>query len=83
LYVICGLGVRHIELLSGQPAQTILRLLHAQEIQLRPAGGRSPFMRRWRAGATAPDENGSAAWPMLSDPAQVAMSMRRQISQPL
>jgi hypothetical protein len=50
LYVRCGLGVRHIELLSGQPAQTILRLLHAQGIPLRPAGGRSPFMRRWRQG---------------------------------
>ena len=56
LYVSCGLGVRHIELLSGQPAQTILRLLHAQEIQMRPAGGRSPFMRRSRANATTSDE---------------------------
>ena len=50
LYVACGLGVRHIELLTGQPAQTILRLLGAQGITRRPAGGRSPFMRRWRAG---------------------------------
>lgn len=50
LYVACGLAVRHIELLTGQPAQTILRLLGAQGITRRPAGGRSPFMRRWRAG---------------------------------
>jgi hypothetical protein len=50
LYVACGLSVRHIELLTGQPAQTILRLLEAQGITRRPAGGRSPFMRRWRAG---------------------------------
>ncbi len=50
LYVTCGLGVRHIELLTGQPAQTILRLLCAQGVTRRPAGGRSPFMRRWRAG---------------------------------
>jgi len=50
LYVACGLGVRHIELLTGQPAQTILRLLRAEGITRRPAGGRSPFMRRWRAG---------------------------------
>jgi hypothetical protein len=50
LYVCCGLGVRHIELLSGQPAQTILQLLHAQGVKVRAAGGRSPFMRRWRAG---------------------------------
>ncbi len=58
LYVGCGLSVRHIELLTGQPAQTILRLLEAQGITRRPAGGRSPFMRRWRAGllpAPGPD----------------------------
>jgi len=53
LYLACGLGVRHIELLTGQPAQTILRLLRAQGITRRPAGGRSPFMRRWRAGLPA------------------------------
>jgi len=50
LYLTCGLGVRHIELLTGQPARTILRLLRGREIGRRPAGGRSPFMRRWRAG---------------------------------
>lgn len=50
LYVVCGLGVRHIELLTGQPAATILRVLGAQGVTRRPAGGRSPFMRRWRAG---------------------------------
>jgi hypothetical protein len=50
LYVACGLSVRHIELVTGQPSQTILRLLHAQGIARRPAGGRSPFLRRWRAG---------------------------------
>jgi hypothetical protein len=53
-YVFCGLGVRHIELLSGQPAETILRLLHLEGIRLRPAGGRSPFMVRWRASTRAP-----------------------------
>jgi hypothetical protein len=50
LYVACGLGARHIELLTGQPTQTVLRLLRAQGITRRPAGGRSPFMQRWRAG---------------------------------
>jgi len=50
LYVACGLAARHIELLTGQPAQTVLRLLGAQGVTRRPAGGRSPFMRRWRAG---------------------------------
>lgn len=53
LYVACGLGVRHIELLTGQPGQTILRLLRTRGITRRPAGGRSPFLRRWRAGAAA------------------------------
>ncbi len=54
LYVGCGLSVRHIELLTGQPSQTLLRLLDAQGVARRPAGGRSPFLRRWRAGTDAP-----------------------------
>jgi hypothetical protein len=54
LYVRCGLGLRHIELISGQPAETVRALLHAHEITLRPPGGRSPFMRRWRAALTRP-----------------------------
>jgi hypothetical protein len=48
LYVGCGVGLRHIELLSGQPAETIRGLLHARGIRMRPPGGRSPFLRRWR-----------------------------------
>jgi hypothetical protein len=51
LYATCGLGVRHIELVTGQPSQTILRLLDAHGINRRTVGGRSPFMRRWRAEA--------------------------------
>jgi hypothetical protein len=50
LYVGCGLAARHIELLTGQPAHTVFRLLKAQGIPRRAAGGRTPFMRRWRAG---------------------------------
>lgn len=50
LYVSCGLGVHHIELLTGQPADSVRKLLHAAGVALRPAGGRSPFLRRWRAG---------------------------------
>jgi hypothetical protein len=53
LYSGCGLGLHHIELLTGRPAATVGDLLHATGIPLRPAGGRSPFMRRWRAGLTA------------------------------
>jgi hypothetical protein len=48
LYVGCGLAVRHIELLTGQPGQTVLKQLQSQGISRRPAGGRSPLMRRWR-----------------------------------
>lgn len=52
LYIQCGLGLRHIELLSGQPAETVRALLHKQGVRLRGAGGRSPFIRRWQtAGA--------------------------------
>ena len=50
LYVSCGIGVHHIELLTGQPAESVRKLLHATGVTLRPAGGRSPFLRRWRAG---------------------------------
>jgi hypothetical protein len=52
LYCGCGLGLHHIELLTGQPAATVASLLHASGIPLRPAGGRSPFMRRWRGSLT-------------------------------
>lgn len=52
LYSGCGLGLHHIELVTGRPAATVGGLLRATGVQLRPAGGRSPFMRRWRAGLT-------------------------------
>jgi transposase len=60
LYAGCGLGVRHIELLTGQPSQTILRILRSQGIARRPAGGRTPFMRRWRAGTQAASRAGGS-----------------------
>jgi hypothetical protein len=50
LYAGCGLGLHHIELLTGRPAATVRDLLRAIGVPLRPAGGRSPFMRRWREG---------------------------------
>lgn len=56
LYLRCGLAVRHIELLTGQPSQTVLRLLAGHGISRRQAGGRSPFMRRWRAGSESASE---------------------------
>jgi hypothetical protein len=50
LYQDCGLSLQHIELLTGQPAAAAAALLRGSGVQLRPAGGRSPFMRRWRHG---------------------------------
>lgn len=48
LYEGCGLSLPHIELLTGRPMAAARALLLTAGIQLRPAGGRSPFMRRWR-----------------------------------
>lgn len=50
LYVSCGLATQHIELLTGQPAASVGTLLNNAGIMLRASGGRSPFLRRWRAG---------------------------------
>ncbi len=50
LYEGCGLSLHHLELLTGRPAAAAGALLRSADIQLRPAGGRSPFMRRWREG---------------------------------
>ena len=52
LYEGCGLSTHHIELLTGRPAAAVGDLLHAADVQMRPAGGRSPFMRRWRESRT-------------------------------
>lgn len=50
LYEGCGLGLHHIELLTGRPAAAAGALLRASGIKLRPPGGRSPFTDRWRPG---------------------------------
>jgi hypothetical protein len=47
LYRASGIGLNHIELVTGQPAQTVRGFMHRTGIALRPPGGRSPFMRRW------------------------------------
>jgi hypothetical protein len=49
LYWGCGAGLAHIELLTGQPAMTVRGFMHRERIPLRDPGGRTPFMRRWRA----------------------------------
>jgi hypothetical protein len=59
LYVGCGLGLRHIELLCGIPAGTVRKQLGRHGIKLRPAGGRSPFVRRWRRQGGAATASGT------------------------
>jgi hypothetical protein len=51
LYWGCGAGLNHIELLTGQAAGTVRKFMQHAGIPLRSAGGRSPFMRRWRSGS--------------------------------
>ena len=50
LYWYCGAGLSHIELLTGQPAETVRGFMRREGIPLRHPGGRTPFMRRWRTG---------------------------------
>ena len=47
LYWECGAGLNHIELLTGQPANTVRAFMRRTGIPLRPPGGRTPFLRRW------------------------------------
>jgi hypothetical protein len=53
LYWRCGVGLHHIELLTGQPAHTVRGFMRRTGIGVRDPGGRSPFLRRWRLGALA------------------------------
>jgi len=50
LYEGCGLSLHNIELLTGRPAAAAGAVLRASGVTLRPPGGRSPFMERWRLG---------------------------------
>jgi len=53
LYWGCGAGLAHIELLTGQPAMTVGKFMRRAGIPLRHPGGRTPFLRRWRASRQA------------------------------
>jgi len=53
LYWGCGAGLAHIELLTGQPAMTVRGFMVRAGIPLRHPGGRTPFLRRWRAARQA------------------------------
>jgi hypothetical protein len=50
LYWACGTGLNHIELLTGQAAESVRKFMRRAGIALRPPGGRTPFLRRWRTG---------------------------------
>jgi DNA-binding CsgD family transcriptional regulator len=50
LYWGCGVGLNHIELLTGQAAGSIRGFMRRSGIPLRHPGGRTPFLRRWRSG---------------------------------
>jgi hypothetical protein len=52
LYEGCGLSLHHIELLTGRPAAAVGAVLRTNGVKLRRAGGRSPFMERYRLGKT-------------------------------
>jgi hypothetical protein len=65
LYWRCGIGLSHIELLTGQPAQTVRGFMRRSGITVRHPGGRSPFLRRWRTGSAGPG-NPAAADPHSS-----------------
>jgi len=47
-------GLNHIELLTGQPAQTVRGFVRRAGIPTRRPGGRSPFIRRRRAATARP-----------------------------
>jgi hypothetical protein len=53
LYWGCGAALTHIELLTGQPTMTVRGFMRRAGIPLRHPGGRTPFLRRWRAGLKA------------------------------
>lgn len=53
LYWGCGAGLAHIELLTGQPAMTVRGFMQRAGIPMRHPGGRTPFLRRWRASGQA------------------------------
>jgi hypothetical protein len=52
LYWECGVGLNHIELLTGQAAETVRAFMRRSGIPVRPPGGRTPFVRRWHASPT-------------------------------
>jgi hypothetical protein len=48
LYWGCSAALSHIELLTGQPSMTVRGFMRRAGIPLHHAGGRTPFLGRWR-----------------------------------
>jgi hypothetical protein len=76
LYVGCGLACFHIELLTGQPAHTVLQRLEKAAIVRRSRGGRSPFMRRWLSGSRASDASATDDLDVVDGDEDVAEKVR-------
>jgi len=72
LYWTSGVSLSHIELLTGQPAESIRGFMRRSGLPLRPPGGRTPFMRRWRSGGT-----GGAVRPYAGRPPRPVHDARR------
>jgi len=53
LYWGCGTSLNHIELLTGQAAESVRGFMRRTGIPLRHTGGQTPFLRRWRSAPSA------------------------------
>lgn len=74
LYWGCGAALTHIELLTGQPATTVRGFMRRAGIPLRQPGGRTPFLRRWRAAL----KTGEAVGARLDVPADLTGDFRHR-----
>ena len=66
LYWCSGVGLNHIELVTGQPSETVRGFMRRAGIARRPPGGRSPFLRRWRTGLPGQQSAGGSGRCVLS-----------------
>lgn len=58
LYWGCGVGLNHVELLTGQAASSVRGFMRREGVALRNPGGRTPFLRRWRSRLADGEEPG-------------------------
>ena len=79
LYWECGAALNHIELLTGQAAGTVRKFMQHAGIPTRSAGGRSPFMRRWRSGSDGSPTERLPGQPLQDHPAKTATQNARHV----